>query len=204
MKLKKLFPRKLLKIVACLYIAGTLSFFILFGIIAYTPVGYMLEAPQIESTPFDELWDDAEAVVILGGDAQRASDAVKVFNAGKARCVVVSADERAMLDVLHGAKIPPEKIFIDDKPLRTIDHPRTIQACGITPDTKIIITSTRMQERRAARLFREAGYTQFQIYSQTHEIRSPERIEKGIRLGISGAVDVFYSYLAWLKYWLVD
>ena len=72
------------------------------------------------------------------------------------------------------------------------------------PETKIIITSTRMQERRAARLFREAGYTQFQIYSQTYEVRAPERIEKGIRLGVSGAVDVFYSYLAWMKYWIVD
>ena len=204
MKLKELLPRKLLKFIAYTYTAGTLGFFLLFGIIAYTPVGYMLEAPQIESTPFDELWDDAEAVVILGGDAQRAADAVKVFNAGKARRIVVSADERAMLDVLYGAKIPPEKISVDEKPLRTIDHPRTIQDCGITPETKIIITSTRMQERRAARLFREAGYTQFQIYSQTYEVRAPERIEKGIRLGVSGTVDVFYSYLAWLKYWIVD
>lgn len=201
-------PKKLFKKGAkwCVrfYVAGTLAFFMLFLLIAYTPLGYTLEKLQIESTPFEELWDDAEAVVILGGDAQRAADAVKVFNAGKARRIIVSADERAMMDVLYGANIPPEKISVDTKPLRTIDHPRTIREHGITPETKIIITSTRLQERRAARLFREAGYTQFQIYSQTHEIRFPEKLEKRISEGPGGALDIFYSYLAWLKYWIVD
>lgn len=202
--LSKNFLKKALKWGAVLYIAGTLAFFLIFAAIAYTPLGYALEEAQIRSTPFDELMDDAEAVVILGGDAQRAADAVKVFNAGKAKRIVVSADERAALDVLLGAKIPPEKISVDAEPLRTIDHPRTIRACGITPQSKIIITSTRLQERRAARLFRDAGYTNFQIYSQTHEIRFPEMVEKNRRLGVAGAVDVFYSYLAWLKYQLVD
>lgn len=202
--LKHRYARKLLKWSAGIYIAGTLAFFFLFGLVAYTPLGYVLEEIQIESTPFDELWDDAEAVVILGGDTQRASDAVKIFNAGKAARIVVSADERAMLDVLHGAKIPAEKISVDSKPTRTIDHPRTIADCGITPDSKIIITSTRLQERRAARLFREAGYTQFQVYSQTHEVSFPEKREKGRMLGVYDTVDVFYSYLAWLKYYLCD
>ncbi|MBQ8723278.1 MAG: YdcF family protein [Opitutales bacterium] len=205
---KNLFSRKglkkMLKWSVRVYVAGTLVFFALFLAIAYTPLGYKLEELQIESTPFEELWDDAEAVVILGGDSQRAADAVKVFNAGKARRVIVSADERAMLDVLLGAKIPAEKISVDTKPLRTIDHPRTILEHGITPETKIIITSTRLQERRAARLFREAGYTNFQVYSQTHEVRFPEKVEKEISEGQFGALDIFYSYLAWLKYWLVD
>ena len=78
---KKLF-KKVVKWCVRFYIVGTLAFFTLFLLIAYTPLGYTLEKLQIESTPFEELWDDAEAVVILGGDAQRAADAVKVFNAG--------------------------------------------------------------------------------------------------------------------------
>ena len=196
--------RKILKWAVRIYVAGTLVFFLLFATIAYTPIGYLLEELQIRSTPFAELMNDAEAVVVLGGDAQRAADAVKVFNAGKARRIVVSADERAVLDVLHGANIPPEKISVDAAPQRTIDHPRTIQTCGITPKSKIIITSTRLQERRAARLFRDAGYTDFQVYSQTHEIRFPEMVENRRHLGVAGAVDVFYSYLAWLKYQLFD
>ena len=102
--------RKILKWAVRIYVAGTLVFFLLFATIAYTPIGYLLEELQIRSTPFAELMNDAEAVVVLGGDAQRAADAVKVFNAGKARRIVVSADERAVLDVLHGANIPPEKI----------------------------------------------------------------------------------------------
>ena len=196
--------RKALRIAAALYIAGTLAFFVLFGLVAYTPLGWKLTEMQVCWAAFGELWDDADAVVVLGGDAQRAADAVKIFNAGKARRIVVSADERAMLDVLAGAKIPPEKICVDDKPRRTIDHPRTIRSCGITPESKIIVASTRLQERRAARLFREAGYTRVQVYSQTREIRFPEMVENGAMLGVSGAVDVFYSYLAWLKYLIVD
>jgi len=187
-----------------IYIAGTLAFFALFAAVAYTPLGCKLTEWQIVSTPFDELSDDAEAVVILGGDAQRASDAVKIFNAGKAKRIIVSADEPEMLDVLLGAKIPREKIFVENDAKRTIDHPRTIQPFGITPQTKIIITSTRLQERRAEHLFREAGYTNFQIYSQTHEIRFPEKMRLKGYVGIDGAVDVFYAYLAWLKHAFVD
>lgn len=208
MSLDPLFSKKILKKTLRrairLYVAGTLAFFLAFAAVAYTPLGYLLEELQIRSTPFAELMNDAEAVVILGGDSQRAADAVKVFNAGKARRIVVSADERAVLDVLLGANVPPEKISVDSAPRRTIDHPRTIQTCGITPRSRIIITSTRLQERRAARLFRDAGYTDFQVYSQTREIRFPEMVESGRPIGVSGAVDVFYSYLAWLKYQLFD
>lgn len=196
--------RKVLRRAAQIYIAGTLAFFALFLLVAYTPLGLALGEPQCECTPFDELADDAEAVVILGGDPVRAADAVKVFYAGKARRIVVSSDELRMLDVLRGARVPEDKIAVDPAPLRTIDHPRTIQTCGITPDTKIIITSTSLQERRAAHLFREAGYTNFQIYSQTHEIRYPYLRASGQMLGVKGAVDVFYAYLAWLKHALVD
>lgn len=206
--LKKIFCKekihRALKWLARIYIAGTLAFFALFLSVAYTPLGCWLTEKQIVSTPFDELFDDAEAVVILGGDAQRAADAVKIFNAGKVKRIIVSADETAMLDVLHGAKIPQEKISVEADALRTIDHPRTIQPLGITPKTKIIITSTRLQERRAAHLFREAGYTNFQIYSQTQEIRFPEKMRTKGYIGIDGAVDVFYAYLAWCKHAIVD
>ncbi len=208
MNARKLFSgialRRLKKWAMRFYFAGTLSFFALFLLIAYTPLGYKLEELQIASTPFEELWDDAEAIIILGGDSQRAADAVKIFNAGKARRIIVSADERAMLDILLGANIPVEKISVDTKPRRTFDHPRSISEHGVSPESKLIITSTRLQERRAARLFRDAGYTNFQIYSQTREVRFPEKVEKGIPEGPAGALDIFYSYLAWLKYWLTD
>lgn len=60
-----------------------------------------------------------------------------------------------------------------------------------------------MQERRAARLFRDAGYEHFWIYSQWHDIRVPELHEKGC-IGPVDAVRVGWRYLAWIKYWLVD
>ena len=46
-------------------LAGTLAFFVLFGLVAYTPLGWKLTEMQICSTPFDELWD-GRPVRLLG------------------------------------------------------------------------------------------------------------------------------------------
>lgn len=205
--LKKIFSsarfRLLRKWILRLYIAGTLTAIAVFLLVSRTRFGIELYDYQTESTPFAELPDDADAVVILGGDEVRAIDAAKIFNAGKAKRVVVSADETANLDALFAAKIPRERISVDPAALRTADHPYTIQAYGISPESRIIITSTLMQERRAARLFRDAGYKNFWIYSSSREIRLPELRERGY-IGTCNAVHAIYAHLAWLKYWLFD
>lgn len=116
----------------------------------------------------------------------------------------MSADEEAMLDVLLGVNIPRERIVIDSAPKRTADHPRTILSVpGISQKSRLIIASDQMQERRAARLFRDAGYEHFWIYSQWHDIRVPKIRERGY-IGPVEAVRVTWRYLAWVKYWLAN
>lgn len=134
----------------------------------------------------------------------RGADAAKLYYAGKAERIIVSADEEAMLDILLGVKIPRERIVLDIVPERTADHPRTILSVpGITKQSRLIIASDQMQERRAARLFRDAGYENFWIYSQWHDIRVPQ-IHAGGHIGPVEAVRVVWRYLAWVKYWFVD
>lgn len=134
----------------------------------------------------------------------RGADDAKLYYAGKADRIIVSADEDAMPGILLGVKIPRERIVLDIGPEHTADHPRTILSVpGITKQSRLIITSDQMQERRAARLFRDAGYENFWIYSQWHDIRVPQ-IHAGGHIGPVEAVRVVWRYLAWVKYWFVD
>lgn len=172
--------------------------------VAYTPLGVCLVEGETLATSFDELPEKVDAIVVLGGQSMRGADAAKLYYAGKSERIIVSADEKAMLDVLLGVNIPRERIELDLAPKRTADHPKTILALpGITKQSRLIIASDQMQERRAARLFRDAGYEHFWIYSQWHDLRVPQLRERGY-IGPIEAVRVAWRYLAWIKYWLVD
>ena len=196
--------RKGLQILLWGNLCFSLLFFGVWGIVAYTPLGVILLEWQSEATPFDELPERADAIVVLGGQSMRGADAVKLYYAGKAERIIVSADEEALLDVLSGANVPRVRVELDIFPKRTADHPQTILSLpGITKQSRLIIASDQMQERRAARLFRDAGYEHFWIYSQWHDIRVPQIRENG-RIGPVESVRVAWRYLAWVKYWLVD
>ena len=200
----KQFFRKCTRILLWGNLCLSALFFVVWGLVAYTPIGVWLEEAQSEATSFDALPEKADAIVVLGGQSMRGADAVKLYYAGKADRIIVSADEEAMLDVLLGAKIPRERIELDVVPKRTADHPQTILSLpGITKQSHLIIASDQMQERRAAQLFRDAGYEHFWIYSQWHDIRVPQLRENGY-IGPVEAVRVGWRYLAWVKYWIVD
>lgn len=180
---------------------------LLFGawmLVAYTPLGVWLVEEQSVATAFDDLPEKADAIVVLGGQSMRGADAAKLYYAGKSDRIIVSADEDVMLDILLGVNIPRERIELDLLPKRTADHPKTILALpGITKQARLIIASDQIQERRAARLFRDAGYEHFWIYSQWHDIRVPQIRERGF-IGPVEAARVAWRYLAWVKYWIVD
>lgn len=188
----------------CAFCASSFIFFLLWGALAYTPLGVWFVESQSVATPFAQLPEKADAIVILGGQSMRGVDAAKLYYAGKSERIIVSADEDAMLDVLFGVKIPRERIVIDPEPKRTADHPRTILSVpGITKQSRLIIASDQMQERRAARLFRDAGYENFWIYSQWAELRVPQIKARGY-IGPVEAARCMWRALAWVKYWFVD
>lgn len=196
--------RMLLRVGIRIFALASACFFVFWGVLAYTSLGVWFVESQSVATPFELLPKRADAIVVLGGQSMRGTDAAKLYYAGKAECIIVSADEDAMSDVLLGVKIPRECIVIDSEPARTADHPRTILSVpGITKQSRLIITSDQMQERRAARLFKDAGYENFWIYSQWSEIRVPQIKERG-QIGPVEAVRCMWRALAWIKYWLVD
>ena len=204
------FIKKILCAVLAIYVLATLAAIAGAIAIAGTPLGRWLEDAQRNCcTPFENL-QSADAIVILGGDeGSRTIAAEKAFRAGKAPAIIISADEDRILDALLAGGIPRERIFIDPNPQRTIDHPRTIQGiCGITPQSRIIVTSSRLQEARAKHLFEKAGYDAVQIYSferdyQQFKDEHPEKFPPD-SWDYQRVLNVSYSYLAWLKYFIVD
>lgn len=204
------FFRSFLRWVLTLYVAGLSSLFFLVLLIAGTPVGEWLEDAQREGAVSFENLRTAEVVVILGGDeGTRVIGAEKVYRSGKARRVVVSADEDFLLEALAAGGIPRSKIYVDTLPKRTIDHPQTIlELPGITRETHLIVTSSRLQERRAKFLFDRAGFKDVQVYSleRDREMFRREHPEKfpPARWHFERVYTIAYAYLAWVKYFIVD
>lgn len=193
-----------------LYVAGLSCLFGLVLLIAGTPLGEWLEDAQRTGAVGFENLRAAEAVVILGGDeGTRVIGAEKVYRAGKARRIIISADEDFLSDALAAGGIPRSKIDVDTLPKRTVDHPRTILAIpGISKETQLIVTSSRLQERRAKFLFEKAGYKDVQVYSleRDRELFKREHPEKfpPRRWNFDRVYNIAYAYLAWVKYFFVD
>lgn len=192
------------------WLAGTTLLIGLVLLIAGTSVGDWAENLQCTvCTPFENL-RSADAIVILGGDeGTRTIGAEKAFRSGKAPRIIVSADEDFIADALAAGGIPRSRIEIDPLPKRTIDHPQTIlKIPGISRESRLIVTSSRLQERRAKFLFEKAGFKDVQIFSLENERRlfqkaHPEKFPPPT-WNFHRVYDIGYAYLAWVKYFLVD
>lgn len=204
------FFRRLLRNLLIFYVAGLSFALALVLLVAGTPLGEWLEDAQRAGAVSFENLRAAEVVVILGGDeGSRVIGAEKVFRAGKADRIVISADEDFLADALAAGGIPRSKILTDVLPQRTIDHPQTIlKLPGISRETRIIVTSSNLQERRAKFLFEKAGYKDVQVYSlqRDRELFKREHPEKfpPRRWHFERLYNVAYAYLAWVKYFFVD
>ncbi len=206
----KLSARRFFRRIVGLYVVCSLLVFVVAFFIAATPVGRWLENEQrVGCTTFDNL-RDADAIVVLGGDeGSRSIAAMKAYRAGKAPVIIISSDEDRISDSLRAGGIPDDAILIDTRPRRTIEHPYTIlQLPGVTTETSLIVTSSRLQERRAKYLFERAGYNDVQVYSyendfeifkSEHPDKYPDDGSRSQRLR-----DVCYAYAAWVKFLIVD
>lgn len=204
------FFRKIFRWMLGLYLAGTLLVGGLVLLIAGTPFGEFLENQQRQGCTRFENLRAADVIVVLGGDeGTRSIAAEKAFRAGKAALIIVSADEDFIVDALTAGGIPRSNIAVDPFPKRTIDHPQTIlKIPGVTPESRLIVTSSRLQERRAKYLFEKAGFRDVQIFSvdndrELFEKEHPEKFPPR-RWHFERVYPVGYAYLAWLKYFLVD
>lgn len=206
------FLKKMLRRVCAVVCAGTLLALAVFFVAASRPVGDLLEDWQrAGTTPFAEL-RPADVIVVLGGDeGTRSLGAAKAFRAGLAPSIVVSSDEDFILDALAASGIPRDAIFVDPLAKRTIDHPDTIRKVpeiSLSTESRLIVSSSRFQERRAKFLFERAGFRDVQIYSldadrMAFQCKHPEKFSRPFwhfrRVG-----ELAYAYLAWVKYFIAD
>ena len=141
-------------------------FFLTFLVLSSTPVGKWLAGKMLETPAMEEL-TQADAIVILGGDSFRAVAAAELYHRGLAPRVIVSADSVRMLATLKTCGLDSAMVEVEDLARATADHPRTIQTLpGITPESRLILVTSMYHPARVEMIFKQAGYTNFQIYSK--------------------------------------
>jgi uncharacterized SAM-binding protein YcdF (DUF218 family) len=182
--------------------AASLLFMLTVLTLKFSPVGTAICAHLMQSTPLTEL-PDADAIVVLGGDLFRTTDAMRVYRAGKAPLIIVSGESEEALQILDAGQIPRRVVRIDAAPKRTVDHPRTIQAAAdIDESSRIILISSKLHQRRALEVFRRAGYEHVWVCSMGWE--SYAASEKKGRPSPEKVARIFYELGAHAKSWLVD
>ncbi|MCR5184417.1 MAG: YdcF family protein [Opitutales bacterium] len=181
-----------------------------YALLAGTPVGDYLANKQREGcVSFEEL-HQADLLVVLGGDiGQRSLSALRVWRAGLADRFVVTGQD-VLVEYLQAGGVPATAIAVDSFAKRTIDHPETIKKAvpGIDENTRLIVLSSGLQERRAKYLFERAGYKDVQVYSWERDyklyMQSHSEEFASSRWDAFQANQICYAYLAWLKYFIVD
>lgn len=169
--------------------------------LVFTPIGDWLGKSLTHVDPLEQ----ADYIVVLGGDIERGVEAAELYRQGYAPKVVFSSrpegvEHDAQVARLYG--LPAEAIILDPSPARTADHPQTIGTLpGIDPkNTRLILVTSLYHTSRAKAVFDKAGYAHtcmraplWRIYEQQH-----------IRPGWSGRsrdlVGKLYETLAWAMY----
>ncbi|MCG8406002.1 MAG: YdcF family protein [Phycisphaerales bacterium] len=149
----------------------------------------------------------ARYIICLGGDPDRVIEAARLLQEGWGEELIVSNHGHAAvmmrnLAVEWGA--PPERILIDDKSTRTLDHPGSIQReVGVDPENDVcIIVSSYTHLPRSKACFEKDGYR--------HVIMREPRWERQFRgregANWKGRILIFpylvYEGAAWVQYWL--
>jgi len=181
--------------------AASIALLFVIFLLAFTPVGLAVGDYLMASTPLADL-PRADAIVVLGGDPLRTADAVRLYRGGKAPMIILSGEADEALVLLDAAQVPRRDVRIDAAPRRTMDHPRTILAVpGVTRSSRLIVVSSKLQQRRALAAFHGAGYREVWVCSLEWELRQTHSPE---RLGHEQVACALYEFGARVKSWLVD
>lgn len=193
---------KLVGVSRQMFICISVLFFVSFLLVTFTPVGTIISVRLMESTALDKL-PQADAIVVLGGDLVRAADAIRVYRAGKAPMIVISGKAEEPMRTLLADSIPSSVVKVDEAPERTVNHPITIRTIeGIDSSSRLIIISSALQQRRALRLFRRAGYKNVWVCSWEWD-RYLARDERK-RLPNPNFMRILYELGAWVKELLIN
>jgi uncharacterized SAM-binding protein YcdF (DUF218 family) len=170
--------------------------------LVFTPAGDWLGNALTHVDPLAQ----ADYIVVLGGNDERAVEAAHLFREGWAPTVIVtSADEAAdqLSKVAQAYGVPEAAILVDRRPVRTADHPATIaQLPGIDPaHAHFIILTSSYHTSRSRAVFLKAGYRN--VILRCPDWRAGGRLDTGKRDWAGRAADVaskLYETLAWALY----
>ena len=172
-------------------------------LLVLTPVGdwFGRDLAVIDDPP-----QEADYIVILGGNKERAVEAANLYRQGLAGKVIISSfpdDTEVLADVARRYGVSPRDIILDRHATRTADHPRTIsQLAGVDyrGDRFIVVTSL-YHTSRAKACFARFGYPRVQIHAPCWRLLDnavPREREWKVR-----ATELFpkaYEELAWAYY----
>lgn len=146
--------------------------------------------------------DQTDAIVVLGGQIDRAVEAARLYHEGYAPRIVVSSfpeDCPRYVDLLSICNVPVEAIAIDPHSVRTHTHPRTIARLdGIDPSRRLLVVTSRYHTRRVRAVFDRAGYSRVLIRCPRWELEPVRKPEPG--LGVFSTPYVVYELLGLAYY----
>ncbi len=188
---------KLRQLTCRLFVAGAVTFFTIFLLLGYTPVGKYIEV-TLSKTPTQDQLTPADAIVVLGGDPYRAVTGAELYKKGLAPRLILSGDAKRFCDTLAVCDIPPAVIEIDPDPVVTGDHPFTIQSLpGITPETRLIVVTSKPHPARVRMIFARAGFRNVQVYAMDAEWE--ELFQDRGYVGPVDAMRILYELIAYGK-----
>jgi len=149
----------------------------------------------------------ADYIVVLGGKADRAVEAARLYRDGYAPKVILSSGGRHLQDLYKVAQafgVPEKDIICDDQAVRTSSHPHTVAALkGVDKHDSLLIVTSPLHTSRSRACFLRAGYTDVRMLCpcwQRGGALGPRHESYGQRAG--NFINVIYESLAWGMYWI--
>lgn len=159
---------------------------------------------------FDRAGDlqPARYAIALGGDMDRVIEAARLVREGAAEKLIVSNHGEAaewMRQIALDWGAPPDRILVDDRSVRTADHPAGAVRLGVDPQNDVcIIVTTYTHLARAEAVFQRAGFRRIVLREpRWHRyVRDRAPADGGMMWRWMEMPSIVYESAAWVRYWL--
>jgi uncharacterized SAM-binding protein YcdF (DUF218 family) len=136
---------------------------VLWLLLVFTPLGGWLGGFLVHVDPLEE----ADFIVVLGGDPERDVEAANLYRRGYAPKVIITSFDGgadADFDVAARYGLPAGAVLLDRLATHTVDHPRTIMRLGVDPRvSRVLVVTSLCHTGRARACFLRAGYRQVRM-----------------------------------------
>ncbi len=150
--------------------------------------------------------EPADFIACLGGDYERLVWTARAFNQKLAPRVIVSNAPGAaefMRDVLVHCGVPRDDILVDSQSHTTFEHPAGLARLpGVDPArSRFLFITSHVHSRRAAAVFRKAGYAHVIMCSGPRVSFKDDRVSR-FKWRVMNLASIGYECAALLQYWL--